>query len=143
MWQLLTESLLLALISAAFAFVISRLTLNGIVYFIITGFPPDIGNLRIAVPAADWRVALFLVAGAFVATVLFALGRRSSPRASSSRARFTARCSATPARARAQCARRAAGHGLRAAADLAALFLRGAWSSAAAIPACAPPTSSA
>src|SRR5688572_14538020 len=73
-WQLLIESLLLALFSAAFALAISRVVLHGIVYFIITSFPPDIGNLRIGVPAADWRVVLFLVAGAFVATVLFALG---------------------------------------------------------------------
>ena len=74
MRELLTESLLLALISAAFAFLISRLALNAIVYFLVTSFPPDIGNLRIGLPAADWRVVLFLVAGAFVATVLFALG---------------------------------------------------------------------
>jgi predicted permease len=72
-WQLLTENLLLALIAAAFAFGISRLVLAGIVYWVTSSFPPEIGNLRIAVPAADWRVVLFLVAGAIVSTVLFAL----------------------------------------------------------------------
>jgi predicted permease len=72
-WQLLTESLLLALFSAAFAFVISRLVLAGTVYWLTSGFPPEVGNIRIAVPPADWRVVVFLAAGALVATVLFAL----------------------------------------------------------------------
>ena len=72
-WQLLTESLLLALVSAALAFGISRLVLEGVVYAVTSTFPPDIGNLRLAVPSADWRVVLFLVAGAMVSTVFFAL----------------------------------------------------------------------
>jgi predicted permease len=71
--QLLTESLLLALSSAVLAFVISRLVLAGIVYAVTSTFPPDIGNIRLAVPPADWRVAVFLVAGSMLATVLFAL----------------------------------------------------------------------
>ena len=72
-WQLLTESLLLAVVSAALAFGISQLVLAGVVYAVVSSFPPDIGNLRLAVPPADWRVALFLVAGAMVSTVFFAL----------------------------------------------------------------------
>jgi len=72
-WQLLTENLLLALVAAAVAFAVAGLTLKLIVYALTTSFPPDIGSLRIAVPLADWRVALFLIAGALVATVLFAL----------------------------------------------------------------------
>ena len=36
-------------------------------------FPPDFGNIRLAVPAGDWRVALFLVGGAMVSTLFFAL----------------------------------------------------------------------
>ena len=72
-WQLLTESLLLALVSAALAFGISRLVLAGVVYAVISTFPPDIGNIRLVVPPADWRVALFLVAGAMVSTLFFAL----------------------------------------------------------------------
>jgi predicted permease len=72
-WQLLTESLLLALICAAVAFGISRLVLVGVAYAVITTFPPEIGNIRLAVPPADWRVALFLLAGAIVSTLFFAL----------------------------------------------------------------------
>jgi predicted permease len=72
-WQLLTESLLLALVCAAVAFGISRFVLAGVAYALITTFPPEIGNIRIAVPPADWRVALFLLAGAMVSTLFFAL----------------------------------------------------------------------
>jgi predicted permease len=71
--QLLTESLLLALVSAAVAFGISRLALATVVHAVTSTFPPDIGNLRLVVPPADWRVAVFLVAGAVVSTVFFAL----------------------------------------------------------------------
>ena len=71
--QLLTESLLLALVSAALAFGISRLVLAGVVHAVTSTFPPDIGNLRLVVPPADWRVVLFLVAGAMVSTIFFAL----------------------------------------------------------------------
>jgi predicted permease len=71
--QLLTESLLLALISAALGFVISRIVLATVVYAVTSTFPADIGNIRLVVPPADWRVALFLVAGAVVSTLLFAL----------------------------------------------------------------------
>ena len=130
-WQLLTESLLLALFSAAFAFAISRLALNGIVYFIITSFPPDIGNLRIEVPAADWHVALFLVAGAFVATVLFALG----PALKSTRLDIARTIhgqvlgDARPGRARnALIALQVMGSALLLI--MSAIFLRGAWSAA-------------
>ena len=72
-WQLLTESLLLALVSAALAFGISQLVLATIVYAVTSTFPPDLGNIRLAVPPADWRVGLFLVAGAMVSTLFFAL----------------------------------------------------------------------
>ena len=36
-------------------------------------WPPDVGDIRLAVPPGDWRVALFLVAGAMVSTMFFAL----------------------------------------------------------------------
>ncbi len=72
-WQLLTESLLLALVSAAVAFGISRLVLAAIVYAVTSTWAPAIGDIRLAVPPADWRVALFLVAGAMVSTMFFAL----------------------------------------------------------------------
>ena len=71
--QLLTESLLLALASAVLAFGISRLVLEGVVYAVTSTMPPDIGDIRLAVPPGDWRVALFLVAGAVVSTMFFAL----------------------------------------------------------------------
>jgi predicted permease len=71
--QLLTESLVLALLSAALAFVISRLVLGGVVHAVINTFPPEIGNLRLAMPPADWRLVLFLVGGATASTLLFAL----------------------------------------------------------------------
>ncbi|RPI61543.1 MAG: FtsX-like permease family protein, partial [Lysobacterales bacterium] len=130
-WQVLTESLLLALISAAFAFVVSRVVLHGIVYFVISSFPPDIGNLRIAVPAADWRVVLFLVAGALVATVLFAL----APALRSTRLELARAIhgdvlgDARPGRARnALIALQVTGSALLLIC--AAIFLRGAWSAA-------------
>ena len=72
-FQLITESLLLALVSAALAFGISRLVLGAIVYGVTTTWAPAVGDIRLAVPPADWRVALFLVAGAMVSTVFFAL----------------------------------------------------------------------
>jgi predicted permease len=71
--QLLTENLLLALVSAALAFGISRLTLATVAYAVTSTFPPELGDIRLAVPPADWRVALFLVAAAMVSTVFFAL----------------------------------------------------------------------
>jgi predicted permease len=72
-WQLLTEGLMLALVCAGLAFGISRLVLAGIVYAVVSTFPPELGNIRLVVPPADWRVALFLVAGAMVSTLFFAL----------------------------------------------------------------------
>jgi putative ABC transport system permease protein len=72
-WQLLTESLLLALASAALGFGISRLVLAAVVYVAASTFPPEFGNIRLAVPPADWRVAVFLLAGAMASTVFFAL----------------------------------------------------------------------
>ncbi|HEY7497727.1 MAG TPA: ABC transporter permease [Vicinamibacterales bacterium] len=71
--QLLTESLLLALASAVLAFGISRLVLELTINTLTSTMPPDIGDIRLAVPRADWRVALFLVAGAVVSTMFFAL----------------------------------------------------------------------
>ena len=71
--QLLTESALLALVSAAVAFGISRLVLNAAVYVMTSTWASSFGDLRVTVPPADWRVALFLVAGAVVSTLFFAL----------------------------------------------------------------------
>ncbi len=130
-WQLLIESLLLALIAAALAFGIARVVLNGAVYFLTTSFPPDIGNLRVAVPPADWRVALFLVAAAMASTVLFAL----VPALKATRVELTRAIngqllgSARPGRARdALVALQVTGSVLLLIC--AALFLRSAWSAA-------------
>jgi predicted permease len=71
--QLLTESLLLALVAAAGGYIVSRLTLEGIVYWAMRVTPVDAGELEFNVPAADWRVALFLVAAAVASTAFFAL----------------------------------------------------------------------
>ncbi len=71
--QLLIESLVLALTSAVLGFGVSRLVLAAAVYTLTSTFPTDIGHINIAVPPADWRVALFLVAGATMSTVFFAL----------------------------------------------------------------------
>ena len=43
-WQLLTESLLLALVSAALAFGISRLVLEAVIYGVMSTMPPDFGE---------------------------------------------------------------------------------------------------
>jgi predicted permease len=71
--QLLTESLLLALVAAAAGFAISRVALEAIINTVMTSWPPEIGDLRLSVPAADWRVLLFLIMGAGVSTIVFGL----------------------------------------------------------------------
>jgi putative ABC transport system permease protein len=71
--QLLAESLLLALTSALLAFGISRFVLTSVFYALTSTFPPELGDITVQVPPADWRVALFLIAGAGVSTLLFAL----------------------------------------------------------------------
>src|SRR4029453_12447255 len=71
--QLMTESLLLALVAAAAGFALSRLVLDAIVNAMVASMPPDIGDIRLLVPDADWRVLLFLLAGAGISTIAFAL----------------------------------------------------------------------
>jgi predicted permease len=71
--QLLTESLLLALLAAVAGFAISRLALDVIIRAVTASWPPEIGNIHLVVPEADWRVAVFLLAGAVVSTLSFAL----------------------------------------------------------------------
>ena len=72
-WQLLIESLLLALVSAVLAFGISRLVLEATLYAITSTWASAFGDIRAEVPPADWRVALFLFAGAMGSTLFFAL----------------------------------------------------------------------
>ena len=71
--QLLTESVLLALAAAAGGYLVSRLALEGAVYWAMRTIPVDLGDVTFSVPAADWRVALFLVLAAIAATAFFAL----------------------------------------------------------------------
>lgn len=71
--QLMTESLLLALVAAAGAYVLSRVALTGAIAWAISVLPVDLGDVNLSVPASDWRVALFLVVAAVASTALFAL----------------------------------------------------------------------
>jgi predicted permease len=71
--QLMTESVLLALAAAAGGYLISRLALEGAVYWALRIVPVDIGDVNLGVPAADWRVAVFLLVAAVAATGFFAL----------------------------------------------------------------------
>jgi predicted permease len=74
--QLLTENLLLASASAACGLAVSRLFLQGAFYAVTTMVPPGLLEVDLAgyVPAvADWRVLVFLVAGAIFSTVFFGL----------------------------------------------------------------------
>ena len=71
--QLLTESVLLALLAAAGGYLISRFALEGAVYWALRTMPMDLGDVNLGVPAADWRVAVFLVIAAMAATGFFAL----------------------------------------------------------------------
>lgn len=71
--QLMTESVLLALAAAVAGYLISRLALEATVYWALRTMPMDLGDVNLGVPAADWRVALFLVVAAVAATAFFAL----------------------------------------------------------------------
>jgi predicted permease len=73
--QLMTESWLLALAAVVGGYLISRAALEGIIYWARRTMPVDFGdpNIDLSVPAADWRVAVFLVAAAMAATAFFAL----------------------------------------------------------------------
>jgi predicted permease len=72
--QLLTESLLLALAAAACGLGVARLFLEGALYMATTMVPPEILEVdisRYAPATPDWRVLVFLVAGAIVSTGFF------------------------------------------------------------------------
>ncbi len=90
--QLLTESLLLALASAACGFAISRGAMDVAIRLVVRSMPPEIAEgVTLSVPSADWRVVLFLVLGALVSTLFFGLlPARCRPRASS----WCGRCAA-------------------------------------------------
>jgi predicted permease len=71
--QLLTESVILALIAAALGYAISRLILETTIWAVMSTMPPDIGDVRLLVPEGDWRVGVFLMAAAIVASAMFGL----------------------------------------------------------------------
>jgi len=71
--QLLTESLLLALLAAGAGFAISRVVLEASIHAVMSSFPADFGDIRLMVPDADWRVLLFLLIGAGISTMFFGL----------------------------------------------------------------------
>ena len=71
--QLMTESLLLALLAAAGGYVVSRVVLTGAITWALSVLPVDLGDINLNIPAADWRVALFLVVAAVASTAFFAL----------------------------------------------------------------------
>ena len=72
--QLITESLLLALLGAAGGYLVSRLALGAAYYALTSTLPVELADaLSISIPAADWRVAVFLVAGAVASTLFFGL----------------------------------------------------------------------
>ena len=71
--QLLTESVILALIAAGLGYVISRLILETTIWAVVSTMPPDIGDVRLLVPEGDWRVGVFLTAAAVMASVMFGL----------------------------------------------------------------------
>jgi hypothetical protein len=64
----------LALAAAAGGFVISRVALEATVTAVTRTMLPELVEFgQLSAPAADWRVAVFLLGGAFAATVLFGL----------------------------------------------------------------------
>ncbi len=52
---------------------ISRVALQVVIGAVLSSLPPDLGNITLNVPAADWRVGLFLLLGAIVSTAFFGL----------------------------------------------------------------------
>ena len=75
--QLLTENLVLALIAAALAFLVSRALLAGSIHLVTSILPPEFteptDSAELAIPPGDWRVWTFLVGGAVLSTVMFGL----------------------------------------------------------------------
>ena len=80
--QPLTESLLLALVAAAVGFAISRVALEVYREPGVDQLAAQIGDIRLRLPGADWRVAAVLIVGAGVSTMVFGLAPGCRPRAS-------------------------------------------------------------
>jgi predicted permease len=75
--QLLTESLILSLAAAVCSLAVIRLFVDGAVRAVMSTIPPElvplVSLINLATPNSDWRVLVFLVAGAVVSTVFFGL----------------------------------------------------------------------
>lgn len=72
--QLLTESLILALVSAVCAVMLSRVILDVTTALLVRTMPPELAEMiRLVPPGTDWRVAVFLLVAAMGATAAFAL----------------------------------------------------------------------
>ncbi len=72
--QLLTESLLLALAAAACGLGVARAIQESVVYAVTVTMPPElVGETSFGVLPTDWRVLVFLVVGAVIATLFFGL----------------------------------------------------------------------
>jgi predicted permease len=72
--QLLTENFLLALAAAAVGYWVSRALVGIALRAIADSLPPEAADMvTLSLPPSDWRVMLFLVAGAMMSTVFFAL----------------------------------------------------------------------
>ena len=72
--QLLTESLLLAFAAAACGLLLSRVLLDIVLRVIVATMPPEIAeSINVSAPPADWRVVMFVVAGAILSTLVFGL----------------------------------------------------------------------
>jgi predicted permease len=71
--QLLTESLLLSLVASGLGFLIARGALAAGIAAIMRSLPVDIGDITLSIPSPDWRVGVFLVVSAVIATALFGL----------------------------------------------------------------------
>jgi predicted permease len=71
--QLLTESLLLGLLAAAAGLAISRVVLDVLTNGVMKSWPPEIGDVQLFVPDADWRVLLFALVGAVASAMFFGL----------------------------------------------------------------------
>ena len=70
--QLLTESFLLAFMAAAGALALSRVLLDTAIYALLATMRPEIAEtINLTVPPADWRVVVFLLAGAVLSTIIF------------------------------------------------------------------------
>ena len=72
--QLLNEGLVLGAAAAALAYPTSRMLAAGVWSMVLRSVPPEFSEqIDFSLPEADWRVLLFLIAGAVAATVMFGL----------------------------------------------------------------------